>query len=102
MSRPWAAPVSAEEFLAGLSGYEVFGMIEDPGTRRIAAITDGLGTPNRRFPSVHITGTNGKGSTSAMTTKLLRSQGLRVGTYTSPHLSDVTERVAVDENPVCP
>jgi dihydrofolate synthase / folylpolyglutamate synthase len=101
-SLPWSDPVSATEYLAGLSGYEVFGMIEDPGTRRIAAITDGLGTPNRRFPSVHITGTNGKGSTSAMTTKLLRSQGLRVGTYTSPHLSDVTERVAVDENPVCP
>jgi dihydrofolate synthase / folylpolyglutamate synthase len=101
-SLPWSDPVSATEYLAGLSGYEVSGMIEDPGTRRIAAITDGLGTPNRRFPSVHITGTNGKGSTSAMTTKLLRSQGLRVGTYTSPHLSDVTERIAVDENPVSP
>jgi len=75
-------------------------VIEDPGTRRITAITDALGAPNRRFPAVHITGTNGKGSTSAMTTKLLRSQGLRVGTYTSPHLSDVTERIAVNENPV--
>ena len=99
-SLPWSDPVSAAEYLAGLSGYEVSGVIEDPGTRRIAAITDGLGAPNRRFPSVHITGTNGKGSTSAMTTKLLRSQGLRVGTYTSPHLSDVTERIALDENPV--
>jgi dihydrofolate synthase / folylpolyglutamate synthase len=99
-SLPWSDPVSATEYLAGLSGYEVSGVIEDPGTRHIAAITDGLGAPNRRFPSVHITGTNGKGSTSAMTTKLLRSQGLRVGTYTSPHLSDVTERIALDENPV--
>jgi len=99
-SLPWSDPVSATEYLAGLSGYEVSGVIEDPGTRRITAITDGLGAPNRRFPSVHITGTNGKGPTSAMTTKLLRSQGLRVGTYTSPHLSDVSERIAVDENPV--
>jgi dihydrofolate synthase/folylpolyglutamate synthase len=99
-SLPWSDPVSATEYLAGLSGYEVSGVIEDPGTRRITAITDALGAPNRRFPAVHITGTNGKGSTSAMTTTLLRSQGLRVGTYTSPHLSDVTERIAIDENPV--
>jgi dihydrofolate synthase/folylpolyglutamate synthase len=99
-SLPWSDPVSATEYLAGLSGYELSGAIEDPGTRRITAITDGLGAPNRRFPAVHITGTNGKGSTSAMTTKLLRTQGLRVGTYTSPHLLDVTERIAIDENPV--
>jgi dihydrofolate synthase/folylpolyglutamate synthase len=99
-SHPWSDPVSATAYLAGLSGYEVSRVIEDPGTRRITAITNAMGAPNRRFPAVHITGTNGKGSTSAMTTKLLRSQGLRVGTYTSPHLSDVTERIAVNENPV--
>jgi dihydrofolate synthase/folylpolyglutamate synthase len=99
-SLPWSDPVSATEYLAGLSGYEVSGVIDDPGTRRITAITDGLGAPNRRFPAIHITGTNGKGSTSAMTTKLLRSQGLRVGTYTSPHLTDVTERITIDENQV--
>jgi dihydrofolate synthase/folylpolyglutamate synthase len=99
-SLPWTDPVSAAEYLAGLTGYEASGVITEPSTRRIEAITAALGSPNQRFPSVHITGTNGKGSTSAMTTKLLRSQGLRVGTYTSPHLSDVTERIAVDEKPV--
>lgn len=99
-SLAWSDPVSAIAYLGGLSGYEVSGVIEDPGTRRIAAITDALGAPNRRYPAVHITGTNGKGSTSAMTTNLLRSQGLRVGTYTSPHLSDVTERIALDGSPV--
>ena len=99
-SLPWSDPVSATAYLDGLSGYEVSGEIEDPGTRRIAAITEGLRTPNRQYPSVHITGTNGKGSTSAMTTKLLRSQGLHVGSYTSPHLADVTERIAVDESAV--
>ncbi|WP_234713813.1 bifunctional folylpolyglutamate synthase/dihydrofolate synthase [Mycolicibacterium chlorophenolicum] len=75
-------------------------MIREPSTRRIEAIATALGSPNHRFPSIHITGTNGKGSTSAMATKLLRSQGLRVGTYTSPHLSEVTERIAIDEKPV--
>ena len=99
-SLPWSDPASAAEYLGGLAGYESTGAIVDPGTRRIEAITAGLGSPNRRFPSVHITGTNGKGSTTAMTTRLLRSQGLRVGTYTSPHLSDVTERIAVDEKPI--
>jgi len=59
-SLPWSDPVSATAYLDGLSGYEVSGVIEDPGTRRIAAITDGLGSPNRQYPSVHITGTNGK------------------------------------------
>src|SRR6185295_2542305 len=41
-SLPWSDPVSATEYLAGLSGYELSGAIEDPGTRRITAITDGL------------------------------------------------------------
>lgn len=99
-SLPWTDPVSADEYLAGLTGYEVSGMIREPSTRRIEAIATALGSPNHRFPSIHITGTNGKGSTSAMATKLLRSQGLRVGTYTSPHLSEVTERIAIDEKPV--
>ncbi len=99
-SLPWSDPASAAEYLDGLTGYEKTGVVSERGTRRIEAITSGLGSPNRKFPSIHITGTNGKGSTSAMLTKLLRSQGLRVGTYTSPHLSDVSERVAVDERPV--
>jgi dihydrofolate synthase / folylpolyglutamate synthase len=99
-SLPWSDPASAAEYLDGLAGYETTGVVSERGTRRIEAITSALDSPNRQFPSIHITGTNGKGSTSAMVTKLLRTRGLRVGTYTSPHLSDVTERVAVDENPV--
>jgi dihydrofolate synthase/folylpolyglutamate synthase len=99
-SAPWSDPVSAAGYLSGLTGYEASGVIEDPSTRRIEAITAALGSPNRHFPAIHITGTNGKGSTSAMITTLLRSSGLRVGTYTSPHLSTVTERVTLDEKPV--
>lgn len=53
-----------------------------------------LGDPHLSIPSVHITGTNGKGSTSAMVTALLMAQGLRVGTYTSPNLHHVAERLA--------
>jgi dihydrofolate synthase/folylpolyglutamate synthase len=99
-SAQWSDPVSAAGYLSGLTGYEASGVIEDPSTRRIEAITAALGSPNRRFPTIHVTGTNGKGSTSAMITSLLRGSGLRVGTYTSPHLSTVTERVALDEKPV--
>jgi dihydrofolate synthase/folylpolyglutamate synthase len=87
-------------YLDGLTGYESTGVIAEPGTGRVERITAALGSPNRRYPAVHITGTNGKGSTSALITRLLRGQGLRVGTYTSPHLRQVTERVAIDEQPV--
>jgi len=93
-------PVSALQFLDGLSGYETSGSIAERNTARIEMMTAAMGSPNRRFPSVHISGTNGKGSTSAMVTRLLRSCGLRVGTYTSPHLMDITERIAIDERPI--
>ena len=53
-----------------------------------------LGDPHQSIPSLHITGTNGKGSTSAMVTALLMAKGLTVGTYTSPNLHVVTERLA--------
>jgi dihydrofolate synthase/folylpolyglutamate synthase len=54
-----------------------------------------LGQPQDRFPSLHIAGTKGKGSTAAMTAFALRAAGLRVGLYTSPHLIEVRERVRV-------
>lgn len=55
-----------------------------------------LGDPHRRYPVFHVAGTNGKGSTVAVLTALLRARGLRVGTYTSPHLIDFRERFVVD------
>ena len=54
-----------------------------------------LGDPQDAYPSVHVTGTNGKGSTAAMVTALFGAMGLRVGTYTSPNLSRVNERIAL-------
>ncbi|MGE0214783.1 bifunctional folylpolyglutamate synthase/dihydrofolate synthase [Mycolicibacterium sp.] len=99
-SLPWTDAASAQAYLAGLGGHPRSRAAGDPSTRRVEAITAGLGCPNRRYPAVHITGTNGKGSTSAMTTRLFRGRGLRVGTYTSPHVRSVTERIAVNEEPV--
>jgi len=59
-----------------------------------------LGHPERHFPSVHIAGTNGKGSTCAFTAAELAARGFRVGMYTSPHLVSVRERVVVDGVPI--
>jgi dihydrofolate synthase / folylpolyglutamate synthase len=59
-----------------------------------------LGHPERHFPSIHVGGTNGKGSTCAFTAAELRARGLRVGVYTSPHLVSVRERVVVDGVPI--
>ena len=52
-----------------------------------------MGDPQRAAPVIHITGTNGKGSTAQIVTRLLVAQGLTVGTYTSPHLERVNERI---------
>ncbi|HWD53573.1 MAG TPA: folylpolyglutamate synthase/dihydrofolate synthase family protein [Acidimicrobiales bacterium] len=65
-----------------------------PTLDRMRALTALLGEPQDSIPSVHITGTNGKGSTSAMVTMLLLAKGLTVGTYTSPNLHVVNERLA--------
>jgi len=61
-----------------------------------AAALRALGSPQSAFPSVHIAGTNGKGSTAAMTAALLSAQGLRCGLFTSPHLERFSERIRVD------
>jgi dihydrofolate synthase/folylpolyglutamate synthase len=56
-----------------------------------------LGSPERSFPSLHVAGTNGKGSVAAVAEALLRAAGLRTGLYTSPHLIDFCERIRVGE-----
>src|SRR5262245_25408123 len=67
---------------------------------RMRALLRRLGDPHRRVRSVHIAGTKGKGSTSAILAAILRAAGLRTGLFTSPHLSDVSERVQVDGVPI--
>ncbi len=72
------------------------------GLDNIHRILDALGHPERSFRSVHVAGTNGKGSVTAMVERGLRSAGHTTGRYTSPHLSDIEERIAVNGHPVEP
>lgn len=67
-----------------------------PGLEAVAALLERLGSPERRFRSVHVTGTNGKGSTSALIAGILRAAGYSVGLFTSPHLSTWRESIIVD------
>ncbi len=67
---------------------------------RIEALLDLLGSPQRAYPAIHLTGTNGKTSTARMIDALLRAHGLRTGRYTSPHLATVRERITIDGEPV--
>ena len=71
-----------------------------PSLERIAALATLLGDPQRAYPVIHITGTNGKTSTARMTETLLRARGLRTGLYTSPQLSSMRERICVDGEPL--
>ena len=66
------------------------------GLERTTALLDALGNPHRRFASFHVAGTNGKGSTVATIDALLRDPARKVGRYTSPHLVDFRERIAVN------
>lgn len=72
----------------------------NPSLERIQALMTLLGDPQRAFPVIHLTGTNGKTSTSRMTEALLRARGLRTGLFTSPHLEFVGERICVDGQPL--
>src|SRR5216684_2363652 len=64
--------------------------------KNITVLCEHLGQPQRDFQSVHVAGTNGKGSTSAMLESILRTAGLRTGLYTSPHLERINERIRLD------
>ncbi|MGW0531994.1 bifunctional tetrahydrofolate synthase/dihydrofolate synthase [Streptomyces sp. NPDC003032] len=72
----------------------------EPSVSRIAALMDVLGEPQRAYPSIHITGTNGKTSTARMIEALLSAFDLRTGRYTSPHVQSITERISLDGAPI--
>ncbi|GHA69239.1 bifunctional folylpolyglutamate synthase/dihydrofolate synthase [Streptomyces termitum] len=72
----------------------------EPSVTRIAALMDVLGEPQRAYPSIHITGTNGKTSTARMIEILLGAFELRTGRYTSPHVQTITERISLDGAPI--
>ncbi len=66
----------------------------------IQALSNYLGHPERKFKSIHVAGTNGKGSCSHMLASILQEAGYRVGLYTSPHLKDFRERIRINGKPV--
>ncbi len=74
----------------------------EPSLDRIAALCDLLGQPQRAYPVVHLTGTNGKTSTARMVDALLRALDLRTGRFTSPHLERMTERITIDGEELAP
>lgn len=72
----------------------------EPTLVRIASVVELLGDPQRAYPVIHVTGTNGKTSTARMIESLLRAFGLRTGLFTSPHLVDPRERIRFDGEPI--
>src|ERR1700761_2421742 len=62
----------------------------------VTILCEPLGRPQAKFESVHVAGTNGKGSTAAMIESILRAAGLRTGLYTSPHLERINERIRLN------
>jgi dihydrofolate synthase / folylpolyglutamate synthase len=72
----------------------------EPSLDRIAAVMNLLGDPQHAFPVIHVTGTNGKTSTTRMIERMLREMGLSTGRFTSPHLHDIRERIALNGDPI--
>jgi len=87
----------AERYLLGL---ELFGMRF--GLDRMRRLMTALGSPQERFRSIHVVGTNGKSSTARMTSAILERHGVPTGTYLSPHLVSFTERIRIAERDVEP
>ncbi|CAN5825149.1 folylpolyglutamate synthase/dihydrofolate synthase family protein [soil metagenome] len=90
----------ALRYLDDHASYDVTGRIDSPTIERIERLVDAMGEPQDAYPVIHVTGTNGKGSTAQMITRLLMASGLRVGTYTSPHLDLINERLTLDAEPI--
>jgi len=67
---------------------------------RMFALMDALGEPQNAYPIIHVAGTKGKGSTSALCASALQAAGYKVGLYTSPHLADYCERIQIDASPL--
>lgn len=94
MAAPWQ-PASTPAIVGRRT---LFGM--RPGLERMERLVAALDHPQRAYPVIHVAGTNGKGSTSAMIAAILAGCGLRVGLYTSPHLVHYGERFVVDGRPI--
>ncbi len=85
----------AEEYLDRRSRFGI-----KPGLERISSLLSRLGDPQLEYPSIHVTGTNGKTSTARMISSIMEVGGRKVARYTSPHLQSVTERICVNGRPI--
>ena len=94
MEKDAAENIKYREALDYLVGLTKFGM--NFGLGRIEGLLKNLGNPENRLRVIHVGGTNGKGSTTAMIAEILRESGYRVGVFTSPHLHDYRERIAIN------
>ncbi|MBI1833576.1 MAG: bifunctional folylpolyglutamate synthase/dihydrofolate synthase [Candidatus Andersenbacteria bacterium] len=83
------------EYLYSLNRYEI-----KPGLERMNALMKALRHPEKKFKSIHISGTNGKGSVAAMVESVLRTSGLKTGLYTSPDIYSFNERIQVAGEPI--
>lgn len=92
---PFTAPDETTRWLFGLNRFGI-----RPGLQRIERLLAELGNPERELCTLVTAGTNGKGSTTRVLARLLQATGRRVGTYTSPHLLGVHERILVDDRPI--
>ena len=96
---------SFEDARAYLEGHVNFEQVSPtkegaPSLDRMRTFAAAMGDPQTVAPAIHVTGTNGKGSTARMAAALLRAHGLRVGLYTSPDLERINERLSIDEEPI--
>ena len=105
LAHPGGGLATRDDLVAWLDGHTDFERAMPtralaPTLRRIEELCRVLGDPERACPVIHLTGTNGKGSTARILSELLRADGLRVGTYTSPNLHTVAERLARNGQPI--
>ncbi|MFQ6061170.1 MAG: bifunctional folylpolyglutamate synthase/dihydrofolate synthase, partial [Thermoplasmata archaeon] len=86
--------MNEEKGIKYLTGLKKFGM--RLGLENVTELLDRMGNPQREWRSVHVAGTNGKGSVCAFVSSVLREAGYKVGLYTSPHLVRLNERIQIN------
>lgn len=79
---------------------EIPKFLEAPSVEHTRAVLDAIGSPDEGMKIIHVAGTNGKGSVCAFVSSMLSAQGMRVGTFTSPHLISMNERIKINNVPV--
>ena len=89
-----------EQALAYIHSRNRFGI--KLGLDRMRALLQKLGAPHLKYPAIHVAGTNGKGSTTALVSAVLKTAGYKVGAFTSPHLSSYCERLVINGEPIAP